>query len=141
MAGENKYRVLLVDDSPSMHSMLQEALGAGPFEVVGDAYNGAQGVELFESLKPDLVVMDIVMPQMTGLEALKAIMDKHPEAKVVMLTSMRGKEDVLTAKKHGAKNYVLKPFQPDKLVEILQRVCAAPAATPSAAPHNSQGNA
>lgn len=125
MAEEKKYRILLVDDSPSMHSMLQEALAAGPFQVVGDAYNGAQGVDLFESLKPDLVVMDIVMPQMTGLEALKIIMEKHPDARVVMLTSMRGKDDVLTAKKFGAKNYVLKPFQPDKLLEILLRICAA----------------
>lgn len=123
-----RYRLLVVDDSPSMHAMIKEALASSPFEIVGDAFHGAQGVELFESLRPDIVLMDIVMPQMTGIEALKSITEKHPDARVVILTSMRGKEDVLACKKHGAKNYVLKPFQGDKLIEILLRVCAAPAA-------------
>jgi len=128
---EPRYKLLIVDDSPSMHAMLKEALAPSPFDIVGDAFNGAQGVDLYESQRPDIVLMDIVMPQMTGIEALTQIMDKHPEARIVMLTSMRGKEDVLTCKKHGAKNYVLKPFQGDKLIETLLRVCAAPAVGPA----------
>lgn len=122
---EKKYKLLLVDDSPTVHEMLKEAFEGSSFEIVGDAFNGAQGVELYENLRPDLVFMDIVMPQMTGLDALKAIMEKHPEAKVVMLTSMRGKEEVFTAKKYGAKNYILKPFQNEKVVEIALRTCSA----------------
>lgn len=122
---EKKYKLLLVDDSPTVHEMLKEAFAGSAFEIVGDAFNGAQGVELYENLKPDLVFMDIVMPQMTGLDALKAIMEKHPEAKVVMLTSMRGKDEVFTAKKYGAKNYILKPFQNEKVVEVALRTCSA----------------
>ncbi len=118
-----KFRLLIVDDSPSIQTMVREALAGSPFEIVGAANNGQEGVDYYESLKPDIVLMDIVMPQMTGVEALKVIVEKDPQARVVMLTSMRGREDVLTCKKYGAKNYVLKPFDGQKLIEILLRVC------------------
>lgn len=92
------------------------------FEVVGEASNGREAIELYEQLQPDLVFMDITMPEMDGLEALKAIRAKDPNAKVVMCTAMGQKQIVLDAIQAGAKDFIVKPFQPDRILEAVHKV-------------------
>ena len=109
-------RILIADDSMFMRSTLKEILVEGGHEVVGEAGNGAQVVELFQKLNPDLVTMDITMPQMSGLEALKKIIELKPDAAVIMLTSISKPENAMEALKNGAKNYITKPFDKAKVL-------------------------
>ncbi|GAB3702093.1 chemotaxis protein CheY [Halorubrum pallidum] len=108
-------RVLVVDDSAFQRTVVRDAL-EGPFEVVGEAENGAEAVELFEAYEPDAVSMDVVMPEMTGIEATAAITDRWPDAVVVMCTSVDQQEKMMEAVKAGADGYVTKPVDADELV-------------------------
>jgi len=112
-------RVLVVDDSSFQRTVVRDAL-EGPFDVVGEAENGAEAVDLFEAYEPDAVSMDVVMPEMTGIEATRAIKDRWPDAVVVMCTSVDQKEKMMEAVKAGADGYVTKPVDPDELVPELR---------------------
>lgn len=112
-------RILVTDDALFMRVTLKNVLTQNGFEVVGEASNGREAVELYEKLKPDLVFMDITMPEMDGLEALKAIRAKDPNAKVVMCTAMGQKQIVLDAIQAGAKDFIVKPFQPERIIEAV----------------------
>lgn len=115
-------RVLLVDDAAFMRMMLKDILLKNGFEVVGEAENGAIGVEKYKELNPDIVTMDITMPEMDGINAVKAIKSLDANAKVVMCSAMGQQSMVIEAIQAGAKDFIVKPFQPERVVEALKKV-------------------
>lgn len=115
-------KVLIVDDAAFMRMMLKNILGANGHEIVGEAADGVQSLEKYAQLKPDLVTMDIVMPQLDGIEATREIVTSHPEARIVMCTAVGQQAKVLEAMKAGAKGYIVKPFQAPKVVEEINKV-------------------
>lgn len=114
-------RIMITDDALFMRVTLKNILTQHGLEVVAEASNGREAVELYEQYKPDLVFMDITMPEMDGLEALKAIRAKDPNAKVVMCTAMGQKQTVVEAIQAGAKDFIVKPFQPERIMEAVQK--------------------
>ncbi|MBL8086740.1 MAG: response regulator [Chthonomonas sp.] len=118
-------RILITDDALFMRVTLKNILTQHGFEVVGEAQNGVEAVKLYQELKPDLVTMDITMPEMDGLQALKEIRSADPNAKVVMCTAMGQKNMVVDAIQSGAKDFIVKPFQPDRVVEAVRKQLAA----------------
>lgn len=115
--------IMVVDDSPIIVrklSMMLEELG---YRVVHTAANGMEAVAGYKAKKPDVVTMDITMPEMDGIEATRAIMREYPDAKIVMVTSHGQEKMVLEALKAGAKGYVIKPFQQMKVYEVIQKAC------------------
>ena len=115
-------KVLIVDDAAFMRKLLKNILFSGGFDIVGEAENGKQAVELYKKLRPDIVTMDIIMPEMNGIEALKEIKKIDPNAKVIMCTAVGQEQMVKTAIKFGAKGYIVKPFQAPKVIEELKKV-------------------
>jgi two-component system chemotaxis response regulator CheY len=107
-----------------MRVTLKNILTQHGFEVVGEAQNGRESVEMYQSLKPDLVTMDITMPEMDGLQALKEIKAIDPNAKVIMCTAMGQKNMVVEAIQAGAKDFIVKPFQPDRVVDAVKKHAA-----------------
>ena len=118
-------RILDVDDTMFMRTLLKNILFSGSHDIVGEAENGEDAVEKYKSLKPDLVTMDVVMPKMNGIEALKAIMASDPNAKVVMCTAVGQEQMVKLAIKTGAKGYIVKPFQAPKVLEEVNNVLSS----------------
>ena len=116
------HTVLVCDDAIFMRTMISDILTQAGFEVVGEAESGAQAVEKYHSLKPDLVTMDIVMPDMGGIEAVREICKTDPEAKILMCSAMGQQALVVEAIQAGAKDFVVKPFQPSRVLEAVQRV-------------------
>lgn len=114
-------RILITDDALFMRVTLKNILTQNGFEVVGEASNGREAVQLYEQLKPDVVFMDVTMPEMDGLAALKAIRAADPDARVVMCTAMGQKQVVLDAIQNGAKDFIVKPFQPERILEAVQK--------------------
>jgi two-component system chemotaxis response regulator CheY len=112
-------RVLVVDDAAFMRKMVTDALTKGGHEVVGEAGNGVEAISQFQALKPDLMTLDITMPEKDGLAALADIMAADPSAKVVMCSALGQESKVLEAIKLGAKDFVVKPFQPDRVIEAV----------------------
>ena len=117
-------RVLVVDDAAFMRKMVSDALAKGGHEVVGEAGNGIEAVEQFQALRPDLMTLDITMPEKDGLAALADIMAADPSAKVVMCSALGQESKVLEAIKLGAKDFVVKPFQPDRVIEAVGKALA-----------------
>jgi len=115
-------KVLIVDDAAFMRAAIKTILERNGFEVVGEAENGAIGVRKYQELRPDIVTMDITMPEMTGLEALKHIRSFDPDAKVIMITAMGQEHLVKEAILSGAKSFIVKPFKEDHVVQTLKKV-------------------
>ena len=115
-------RILIVDDTAFMRMTLRRLLEQHGHEVVGEAEDGADAVQKYAELRPDLVTMDITMPKMDGLAALKAILQLDPHAKVIMCSAMGQKSMVLEAIAAGAKDFLVKPFQPDRVLEAVRKV-------------------
>ena len=115
------HRVLLVDDAAFMRMMLKNILVGSGYEIAGEAENGRQAVELFKSLKPDLVIMDIIMPEMGGIDAVREIVKANPSAKVLMCSSMGQQSLVVEAIQAGAKDFIVKPFQPSNVIEAIKK--------------------
>ena len=113
-------KILVVDDAMFMRAMLKKLLTEAGFDIAGEAENGRVAVDLYQELKPDLVMMDITMPEMDGLTALKEIVKLDPAAKVVMCTALGQERSVMEAMSAGAKDYILKPFNAEKVVEALK---------------------
>ena len=113
------YRVLIVDDAAFMRMMLRDILSKNGFEVVGEAENGKVAVQMYGELKPDVVTMDITMPEMDGIAAVQAIKASDPSAKVVMVSAMGQQAMVIEAIRSGAADFIVKPFQPDRVLEAL----------------------
>jgi len=114
--------VLICDDAIFMRTMISDILAQGGYEVVGEAETGAQAIEKYRQLKPDLVTMDIVMPDMGGIEAVRAICKEFPEARILMCSAMGQQGLVVEAIQAGARDFVVKPFQPSRVLEAVQRV-------------------
>ena len=115
-------RILITDDAAFMRMMIKDILTKGGHEVVGEAENGRMAVDKYAELKPDLVTMDITMPDMDGLEALKAIRASDPDARVVMCSAMGQQAMVIDAIQNGAKDFIVKPFQADKVLASVSKV-------------------
>ena len=115
-------RILVVDDAAFMRKMVSDALTKGGHEVVGEAGNGTEAVARFQELKPELTMLDITMPEKTGLEALAEIMTIDPGARVLMCSALGQESKVIEALKLGAKNFLVKPFKPDALLEAVDKV-------------------
>lgn len=115
-------KVLIVDDAAFMRLTLRNMLTKNGFKIIGEAVDGAEAVNLYKDLRPNLVTMDITMPEMTGLEALKIIKAYDPQAKVIMISAMGQGSMVMEAVKAGAKTFIVKPFKEDYLVEVLTKI-------------------
>ncbi|MEN1966864.1 response regulator [Lentibacillus sp. N15] len=114
-------RILIVDDAAFMRMMIKDILTKNGFEVVGEAQDGAQAVEKYNELIPDLVTMDITMPEMDGITALKEIRQTNPQAKIIMCSAMGQQAMVIDAIQAGAKDFIVKPFQADRVIEAIQK--------------------
>ncbi len=112
--------VLIVDDSRTSRRILRDILEKAGFEVVGEAVNGQDGFDQYVKLGPDVVTMDITMPQVDGLESLKLIRKFNPNAKVIMITAAGQKEKMVEAVKYGAVEFIAKPFMESSVLEALK---------------------
>jgi two-component system chemotaxis response regulator CheY len=113
--------ILVVDDAAFMRLMVKDILTKGGHNVVGEAANGIEAIKQYKELKPDLVTMDITMPEMEGIEALKHIKKEDPTAKVIMCSAMGQQLMVVQAIQAGAKDFIVKPFQADRVLEAISR--------------------
>ena len=116
------HNVLICDDAVFMRTMVADILQQAGFEVVGEASTGTQAVEKYLALKPDLVTMDIVMPDMSGIDAVREICKRDPNAKILMCSAMGQQALVVEAIQAGARDFVVKPFQAGRVLEAVQRV-------------------
>ncbi|WP_020156245.1 response regulator [Caldibacillus debilis] len=115
------YRILVVDDAAFMRMMIKDILVKNGYQVVGEAADGKQAVEKYRELNPDLVTMDITMPEMDGITALKEIRSFDPDAKIVMCSAMGQQAMVIDAIQAGAKDFIVKPFQADRVLEAIRK--------------------
>lgn len=115
-------RILAVDDSPVTRKMIKKALEPEGFEVVGEAGNGKEAIDLWRQLSPDIITMDVTMPIMDGLEAALAIKQEKPEQKIVMLSAMSDQDIVAQAMSRGINHFCSKPFKADEMVNKLLQV-------------------
>jgi two-component system chemotaxis response regulator CheY len=118
-------KVLIVDDALFMRNMLRNILSESGFDVVGEGQDGVEAVEKYRELSPDLVTMDIVMPEKNGIEALKEIMDLDDKAKVVICSALGQESLIMEALEAGARDFIVKPFKPAKVVEVAQKVLSS----------------
>lgn len=115
-------RVLIVDDAAFMRMMLKDILSGGGYEIVGEAANGNEAFDLYQQTKPDFVTMDITMPQCDGITALKKIVAADSAAKIVMCSAMGQQAMVIEAIQAGAKDFIVKPFQPQRVLEAVKKL-------------------
>jgi two-component system, chemotaxis family, chemotaxis protein CheY len=115
-------KILVVDDAIFMRSMIRDIFARGPFVIAGEAENGTEAVRLYRELRPDLTTMDIVMPQMDGITALKEIMRMDPGAKVVMCSALGQEALIAESIEAGARDFIIKPFQPSRVLKVVQSV-------------------
>ncbi|MFZ3576617.1 response regulator [Virgibacillus sp. DJP39] len=114
-------RILIVDDAAFMRMMIKDILSKNGFDVVGEAQDGAEAIEKYNELQPDLVTMDITMPEMDGITSLKKIKEENPQAKIIMCSAMGQQAMVIDAIQAGAKDFIVKPFQADRVIEAIQK--------------------
>ena len=115
-------RLMIVDDTLFMRRMLRDLLVSQGYELVAEARNGREAVENYEQTLPDLVIMDITMPEMDGIQAARAILQAHPKARIVICSALGQNEPVMEALHVGAQDFVLKPFLPEKVLEVVHKV-------------------
>lgn len=115
------YKVMVVDDAAFMRMMLKDILSKNGYEVVGEAENGQVALEKFKELHPDLVTMDITMPELDGISAVKAIKKIETNARIVMCSAMGQQAMVIDAIQAGARDFIVKPFQPERVLEAVQK--------------------
>lgn len=114
--------ILICDDAAFMRMMIKDILTKNGYNVAGEAENGAKAVERYSELNPDLVLMDITMPEMDGIQALKAIKANDPAALVIMCSAMGQQAMVIESIQAGAKDFIVKPFQADRVLEAVKKV-------------------
>lgn len=115
-------KILIVDDAAFMRMMVKDTLVKNNYSDIYEAPDGAEAVQMYNELKPDLVLMDITMPIMDGLAALKAIKAADPNANVVMCSAMGQESMVIDAIKSGAKDFIVKPFKPDRIIKTVSSI-------------------
>jgi len=115
-------RVLVVDDAAFMRMMVKDILSKNGYEVVGEAENGMKALEKYQELKPDLVTMDITMPEMDGIEALEHILKEDPGANAVMITAAGQQDKLIQALRIGAKRFISKPFNEGEIIKNINEV-------------------
>ena len=113
--------ILVCDDAAFMRMMIKDILTKNGYNVVGEAENGAKAVEKYQETNPDLVLMDITMPEMDGIQALKKIKSMDPNASVVMCSAMGQQAMVIESIQSGARDFIVKPFQPDRVLEAVKK--------------------
>lgn len=118
-------KVLIVDDASFMRKLLGDIISKSGFEIVGEGGNGQEGFDLYKKLKPDIVTLDITMPDVTGLECVKMIREFDPNANIVMCSAMGQQAMVIEAIQAGAKDFIVKPFQATRVIEALTKVANA----------------
>ena len=115
-------RILVADDASFMRQMIRDIIDSEGYEVVGEATDGVEVVEKFKELHPDVVMMDIVMPKRSGIDAVKAIMEIAPKATVVMCSALGQETLVMEALQAGARDFIVKPFKPEAVLSTLKKV-------------------
>ncbi len=113
--------VLIVDDALFMRKLIREALEPLGFNIAGEAQNGAEAINSYNILKPDLITMDIVMPDMDGLQALRVIREASAEVRVIMITAVDQRDSMLEAMRLGVSDFVVKPFDDDRIVSAVEK--------------------
>ena len=114
--------ILICDDAAFMRMMIKDILTKNGYTVAGEAENGVKAVEKYNEVKPDLVLIDLTMPEMDGIEALRKIKEQDPSAVVVMCSAMGQQAMVIESIQAGAKDFIVKPFQPDRVLEAVSKV-------------------
>lgn len=115
-------KILIVDDAAFMRMMLKDILTKNGYNVIGEASNGAEALTKYQELKPDLTTLDITMPEIDGITALKNIKAADPSAKIIMCSAMGQQAMVIESIQAGAKDFIVKPFQADRVVEAIKKV-------------------
>lgn len=115
-------RIMIVDDAAFMRMMIKNILTEAGFEIVAEAENGKQAVDKYNELKPDLVTMDITMPEMDGISAVRQILGTDSKANIIMCSAMGQQAMVIEAIQAGAKDFIVKPFKPDRVMEAVTKV-------------------
>jgi len=118
-------KVLIVDDALFMRNMLKDIFLRAGHQVVGEATNGVEAVEQYRELRPDLVTMDIVMPLKSGIEALQDIAGEDPDACIIMCSALGQDSLVIEAVQAGARDFIVKPFKEERVLDVVRRVAAA----------------
>lgn len=113
--------IMIVDDAAFMRMMLKDILTKNGFTVIGEAENGAVALKKYMELQPDLTIMDITMPEMDGLQAVKEIRKRNPQARIIMCSAMGQQSMVIEAIQSGAKDFVVKPFQAERVIEAVAK--------------------
>ncbi|HBR03166.1 MAG TPA: two-component system response regulator [Ruminiclostridium sp.] len=113
--------ILIVDDAAFMRMMIKDILTKNGFNVVGEAENGLKAVEKYKELNPDLVIMDITMPEMDGIQSVKLIKAANPAAKIIMCSAMGQQAMVIESIQAGARDFIVKPFQAERVVEAVKK--------------------
>jgi len=114
--------VLIVDDLTFIKMVLKDLVEKAGFRVVGEASDGEEALRMFEEKRPDIVLMDITMPKMDGLTALQRILEKDPEAKVIMCSALGQQRLILQAIQLGAKDFIVKPFRPERVIGSIKKI-------------------
>lgn len=114
-------RVLIVDDAAFMRMMIKDILSKNGYEIAGEAENGQKAVELYKELKPDLVTMDITMPEKDGITAVKEIKQMDASARIIMCSAMGLQMMVMEAIQAGARDFIVKPFQQERVIQALEK--------------------
>ncbi len=114
--------ILICDDAAFMRMMIKDILTKNGYNIAGEAENGLKAVEKYNETKPDLVLMDITMPEMDGIQALKKIKEMDPNAKIVMCSAMGQQAMVIEAIQSGARDFIVKPFQAERVLEAVKKV-------------------
>ncbi|NLO39562.1 MAG: response regulator [Ruminiclostridium sp.] len=114
--------ILIVDDAAFMRMMIKDILSKNGYTVIGEAENGNKAIEKFKELAPDLVIMDITMPELDGIQAVKQIKGLSPEAKIIMCSAMGQQAMVIESIQAGARDFIVKPFQAERVIEAVKKV-------------------
>ena len=114
--------ILICDDAAFMRMMIKDILTKNGYNIAGEAENGLKAVEKYNELKPDLVLMDITMPEMDGISAVKEIKKFDPQAKIIMCSAMGQQAMVIESIQSGAKDFIVKPFQAERVIEAVKKV-------------------
>ena len=114
-------RIMIVDDAAFVRMMLKDILSKNGFEIVGQAENGLKAIDEYKDLKPDLVLMDITMPELSGVEATKKIKEIDPDAKIIICSALSQASTVLESIQAGARDYIVKPFEEEKVIRVINK--------------------